>query len=271
MPTITRSEAARLDVASADGTPIAVHRTGGGAPLVLVHGAAADHTRWAPVLPAFAARSTVLAMDRRGRGGSGDAPDYALEREVEDVVAVVEAAGEDVRLLGHSHGAVLALEAARRTDRLAALVLYEPPLGFVRWPADVVSRLEALLAEGRRDELLEVFLADVAGLPADQIELMRSLPAWTGRLAAAHTIPREERINREYVFDPARFTGIRVPTLMLTGGDSPAGFHAAADAVVAALPGCRPAVMPGQRHAAMDTDTARFTAEVTAFLERSAR
>jgi pimeloyl-ACP methyl ester carboxylesterase len=259
----------RAHVTSADGTRIAVHRTGEGPPLVLVHGATADHTRWRPVLPAFEERFSVLAVDRRGRGDSGDTAPYALAREVEDVVAVAEAAGPGAVLLGHSHGAMCALEAARVLPGLRALILYEPPLGFVRWPADVVGRLEALRAEGRLDELLELFMREVAGLPADQIALLRSLPAWRGRLAAAHTIPREERANREYVFHPERFAAVRVPVLMLTGGDSPPGFRAAADAVAAALPDCRVAVMPGQRHAAMDTDTARFTAEVIAFLERS--
>ena len=139
-------------VASLDGTRIAVHRSGEGPPLVLVHGAAADHSRWRPVLPALERRFTVLAVDRRGRGGSGDAAAYALEREVEDVVAVVEAAGEPVALLGHSHGAVCALEAARLTGGVRALVLYEPPLGFVRWPAGVAgdSRRSCRRAGGTR-------------------------------------------------------------------------------------------------------------------------
>ena len=96
---------------------------------------------------------------------------------------------------------------------------------------------------------------------------MRSLPAWEGRLAAAHTIPREERANREYAFDPDRFRELHVPTLLLRGGDSPEGFAAAGEAVRAALPDCRVAVMPGQRHAAMDTGTELFTAEVLGFLD----
>jgi pimeloyl-ACP methyl ester carboxylesterase len=95
---------------------------------------------------------------------------------------------------------------------------------------------------------------------------MRSLPAWEARRAAAHTIPREERANREYVFDPDRFRELRVPTLFLLGGDSPPLFSVAADAVRAALPDCRVAVMEGQRHAAMDTGTAVFTREVLGFL-----
>ena len=254
-------------VVSADGTRIAVFRSGEGPPLVLVHGAAANHDRWAPVLPALEERFTVLAMDRRGRGRSGDAEHYAIEREFEDVAAVVESAGDKVDLLGHSHGGVCAVEAALLTDRIGKLVVYEAPMGFLKSPPEVVDRLEALLEAGERDELLAVFLQEVAGLPPHQIELMRSLPAWEGRLAAAHTIPREERVNRQYAFDPGRFRELHVPTLFLLGGDSPEGFGMAAEAVRAALDDCRVAVMPGQRHTAMDTGTELFTAEVLSFLD----
>ena len=254
-------------VVSEDGTPIAVWRSGAGPPLVLIHGAAADHGRWAPVLPALEERYTVLAIDRRGRGQSGDADDYALEREYEDVAAVVEWAGEAVNVLGHSHGGVCALEAALLTDRIGKLVLYEPPLGFLVSPPEVVQRLQALLDAGERDELLAYFMREVAGLPPEQIELLRSLPAWEGRLAAAHTIPREERVNREYAFDPDRFRELRVPTLFLEGGDSPDPFKAAGEALRTALPDCRVVVMAGQRHAAMDTGTELFIAEVLGFLE----
>ena len=234
---------------------------------MLIHGAAADHGRWAPVLPALEERYTVLAIDRRGRGQSGDADDYALEREYEDVAAVVEWAGEAVNVLGHSHGGVCALEAALLTDRIGKLVLYEPPLGFLVSPPEVVQRLQALLDAGERDELLAYFMREVAGLPPEQIELLRSLPAWEGRLAAAHTIPREERVNREYAFDPDRFRELRVPTLFLEGGDSPDPFKAAGEALRTALPDCRVVVMAGQRHAAMDTGTELFIAEVLGFLE----
>jgi pimeloyl-ACP methyl ester carboxylesterase len=100
-------------VTSKDGTRIACFRSGEGPPLVLVHGTAADHGRWRPVLPAFEERFTVCAVDRRGRGGSGDSDDYAIEREFEDVAAVVDSLGEPVNLLGHSYGALCALEASR--------------------------------------------------------------------------------------------------------------------------------------------------------------
>jgi pimeloyl-ACP methyl ester carboxylesterase len=141
------------------------------------------------------------------------------------------------------------------TDRIGKLVLYEPPMGFLKSPPHVVERLQTLLADGRRDELLGYFIQEVAGLPPDQVELMRSLPAQEPRLEAADTIPREERASREYVFDPGRFGDLDVPTLYLQGGDSSEPFKAAGEALRAALPDCRVAVMPGQRHAAMDTGT----------------
>ena len=254
-------------VVSKDGTPIAAWRSGEGPPLVLVHGAAADHSRWAPALPALENRFTVLAVDRRGRGQSGDADEYAIEREYEDLAAVVESTGDGVNVLGHSYGGICALESALLTDRIRKLVLYEPPMGFLASPPEVVHRLEALLEEGKRDELVAFFMREVAGLPPDQVELLRSLPAWEARLAVAHTIPREERASREYDFDPNRFREVDVPALFLGGGDSPPAFEAAGEALRDALPDCRVVVMPGQRHAAMDTGTELFTAEVLSFLE----
>ena len=254
-------------VISGDGTQIAAWRGGDGPPLVLVHGTAADHSRWAPVLPALEQHFTVLAIDRRGRGESGDADGYAIEREYEDVAAVVESTGEGVSVLGHSFGGICAIESALLTDRVSKLVLYEPPMGFLASSPQVVDRLGALLEEGKRDELVAVFMREVAGLPPDQVELLRSLPAWEARLAAAHTIPREERASREYAFDPDRFRGLDVPTLFLEGGDSPAPFKAAGEAVQEALADCRIVALAGQRHAAMDTATELFTAEVSSFLK----
>jgi pimeloyl-ACP methyl ester carboxylesterase len=256
-------------VVSEDGTRIAAWRSGTGPPLVLVHGTAADHSRWSPVLPALQERFTVVAIDRRGRGHSGDGDEYAIEREYEDIAAVVEMAGQGANVLGHSYGGICALEAALLTDKVGRLVLYEPPMGFLASPPDVVDRLQELLEEGRRDELVTFFMREVAGLPADQVELLRSLPAWEARLAVADTIPREEHASREYAFDPDRFRGLDVPTLFLQGGDSPAPFQAAGEAVREALPDCRIVVMPGQRHAAMDTGTEVFTVEVLSFLEAS--
>ena len=231
-----------------------------------VEGSAADHHRWAPVQPALGERFTVLAIDRRGRGLSGDADGYPLEREYEDVAAVTDWAGEAVHVPGHSHGGVCVLEAALLTDRIRKLVLYEPPIGLPKSPPQVVARLDELLAAGERDELVAFFMREVARLPPDQAELLRSMPAWDARLAVAHTIPREEQVNRAYAFDPGPFRDVRVPTLFLVGGDSAEPFKAAAEAVQAALPDCRIVVMPGQRHAAMDSAPDLFASEVS-FLE----
>src|SRR5215470_6685249 len=115
-------------ITSRDGTAIAFVRSGAGPALVLVHGTTADHTRWKPLLPEFEAHFTVYAVDRRGRGGSGDASSYSVEREFEDVAAVVDGIGEPAFLLGHSYGAVCSLEAALRTKNVRRLVLYEPPI-----------------------------------------------------------------------------------------------------------------------------------------------
>jgi pimeloyl-ACP methyl ester carboxylesterase len=254
-------------VTSPDGTPLALWKSGAGPPLVLVHGATADHSRWAPALPALEEHFTFYNYDRRGRGESGDAAEYELEREFEDLVAVIESAGSEVNVLGHSHGAVCALEAALLTDRVRKLVLYEPPMGFLATPDHVVQELEALLQAGKRDELVAVFMREVAGLPPEQIEMLRSLPAWEARVAAAYTIPREERANRDYAWDPDRFRELTVPTMYLLGGDSPELFRRAGDAVEAALPDCRVVVMPGQTHAAIDAATELFVSEVLSFLD----
>lgn len=129
---------------------IAWERTGTGPPLVLVHGTTADRTRWRQVLPAIAERYRACAVDRRGRGESGDAAAYALEREFEDVAAVIVAIGERVMLLGHSYGALCALEAPLLTANVRKLVLYEPPitLGERLYPARFIGKLQAMLDAG---------------------------------------------------------------------------------------------------------------------------
>ena len=260
----------RESVTSNDGIPIACWRSGEGTPLVLVHGTAADHNRWAPVLPAFEQRFTVSAVDRRGRGSSGDAGDYAIEREFEDVAEVVDSVGESAVVLGHSYGALCALEAALLTSNVRKLVLYEPAMnvsGEGVYPLEVVDRLEALLEAGDRDGVVATTMREVAGLPPETVEYMRSQPAWQARVDAAHTIPRELRAVKAYRFDPQRFGDLGVPTLVLSGSESPAALRRAAEAVDEALPDSRSVVMTGHGHAAMDTGTELFTSEVLHFVE----
>ena len=260
-------------ITSTDGTLIAYQRSGTGPPLVLVHGTTADHTRWTPVLPAFEQHFTVYALDRRGRGGSGDAEQYMIEREFEDLVALVNSIEEPVFLLGHSYGALCSLEAARRTARLRKLVLYEPPIptGIEIYPSEIVTRIQALLDAGDRERAVTTFLQDIARVPAHEVEILRAAPNWPARVAAAHTVLREMRGSNEYVFEPVRFSALTTPTLLLLGGESPPFFQAGIEAVHAALPNSRVVVMPGQQHTAMNTAPELFTREAFQFLAEASQ
>ena len=254
---------------SKDGTPVAYRRSGEGPPLILVHGTAADHSRWRPVLPTFEEHFTVYAIDRRGRGDSGDSEDYAVEREFEDVAAVVDSIEASVNVLGHSYGGLLALEATLLTGNVGKLVLYDPGIevnGAEIYPHEVVERLDALLGQGDRDGVVETTMREVAGLPPEVVEYMRAQPVWQARVEAAHTIPRELRAVKTYRLDPERFRGLKTPTLLLSGNESPAALRKAAEAVDEAVPDSRSVVMHGQGHAAMDTGTDLFTSEVLRFL-----
>jgi pimeloyl-ACP methyl ester carboxylesterase len=256
-------------VRSNDGTLIAFRKSGSGPPLVLIHGGTADHTRWAPVLPEFEKRFTVYAVDRRGRGNSIDTGEYAIERECEDIATVVNAIEQPVTLLGHSFGAFCSLEAARLTGNINKLILYEPPPPGLRGmiPADVASKMQTLLDAGDRDGVVSAFMLDVAKIPPGELELLRSLPAWQGRVAAAHTILREIRgLEGLPAFDAERFKTMNTPTLLLLGGDSPPLYRDFIRSLNTTLQNSRLVVMPGQQHVAMNTAPEMFVSVVTTFL-----
>jgi pimeloyl-ACP methyl ester carboxylesterase len=257
-------------IKSVDGTPIAYHRSGAGPPLILVPGAgAANPVAW-PIVTALQDHFTVIAVDRRGHGGSGDAPTYAIEREFEDIAALVDSFGEPADLLGHSFGGLCALEAALLTPNIQRLILYESlslslpesPL----YPAGFFDRLDALLAADDREAVLVAHYRESVGMRPAEFERMKSSPAWPARLAAAATLPRELRAEDGYRFDAQRFKDLHTPTLLLSGGDSPDFIKRGSDVVAAALPESRVAVMPGQEHIAMYTAPELFLDEVLAFL-----
>ena len=259
---------------STDGTEIAYWTTGSGPPLVLVHGVTADHTRWRPLLPHIEPHATVHALDRRGRGASGDAPDYRLAREFEDVAAVVdavaEAAGGPVDLYGHSFGGLCAFGAATLTGNVRRLVLYEG------WPAvdpaahdlppHVAERLDAQLAAGDREGALVTVFRELVGMPDDELAPFRAQPSWQARLAAVHTISRELRAIHEAPFDPARARRITAPTLLVTGSDSSDPARADLDVVAAALANAQVAGLEGQGHVADVLAPDVFAPPVVAFL-----
>jgi pimeloyl-ACP methyl ester carboxylesterase len=256
-------------IRSKDGTAIAYQRSGTGAPLVLVHGTMGSSRRW-PIIAALEQHFTVYAVDRRGYGDSGDAASYAVEREYEDIAALVESIGEDVNLLGHSFGGLCVLEAALLTPRLRRLVVYEPsPLpipGEPLYPGDIIDRLEALLEAGDREAVVVTTLREMVNMPEDEIDLLKAAPVFPSLLAAAHTVPRESRAEEAYVFQPERFRDFHVPTLLLLGGDSPAFFRTTIDQWHAALPHSRIEVLPGQQHIAHYTAPDRFVQTLESFL-----
>jgi len=255
-------------ITSVDGTVLSFDEDGRGPPLLLVHGTTADHTRWQGVTPQLSQRYTVFAMDRRGRGESGDGPEYHLEREAEDVAAVAEAIGEPVFILGHSYGAACSLEAALLTDRIHKMILYEPPIptGVLMYPPGVPDEMQSLVDEGHWESALELFFKDVVRMPEQELAQYRRLPMWKRRVQLAPTIPRELAIDTTYRFVPEKFADFRVPTRLMLGGDSPPLFQRAVDAVHQAVPNTEVVVLPGQQHIAMDTDPELFLREVIRFL-----
>lgn len=256
-------------VRSKDGVTIAARKRGTGPPLVLVHGGTADHTRWNPVLPRLEQRFTVYAVDRRGRGNSGDADDYSLEREFGDIAAVVDAIGQPVHLLGHSFGAFCALEAALLTDNLKSLILYEPaPPGLKGelTPA-TAKKMQEMLDTGDRDGVVSTFMLEVARVPPHELEILRSVPAWKGRVAAAHTILREiKKLEEQPPFNPDRFKSLQTPVLLLLGSDSHPAYGDLIMEINSAVPNGRIVVMQGQQHVAMNTAPELFNREVENFL-----
>lgn len=256
-------------VSSKDGTPIAYQQSGTGPSLVLVHGAGSSSARWEPLIPILGRHFSLYALDRRGRGESKDTAPYAIEREFEDVAALVEAIEPPVCVLAHSLGAICALEAARLTTHLRKLVLYEPPLplpGISIYPAGVLDRLEALREVGDREGILTVFLQEVVRMPPHEFAFLKASAAWPARLEVALALPRELRAHERYKFEPDGFKGLTLPVLLLLGGDSPFFFKAAIEVLQATLPASRVVVLPGQQHIAMDTAPELFTREVLAFL-----
>jgi pimeloyl-ACP methyl ester carboxylesterase len=263
-------------VTSSDGTRIGFWTSGVGPPLVMVHGALADHTTLARVVPLLEPHFTVFALDRRGRGASGDAPTHTVEQEFTDVAVVVDAIADrthgPVSLYGHSYGATCALGAALRTRNIHRLALYEPAFrGIFDYPDGFLDRLTALVADGRDEQAVELAFRDRVGMSAAEMEAMRALPSWATRVAAAATIPRELRIDATLAFDASRFAAVSVPTMLLLGEHTPAGQRSIVAAIDAALPDSRIVPLTGQEHMAQLMAPELLAGELVGFLRDSAR
>jgi pimeloyl-ACP methyl ester carboxylesterase len=242
-------------VTSPDGTRIAFWREGAGRPLVLVHGGICDHLAWYHLVPLLAQRFAVYTMDRRGRGCSGDAPLHTVEREVEDIGALLKSIGEPAHLLGHSAGAILSLAAAR-TGNLRSLILYEPPFimedARERPAPEVLKRMEALLAAGELDEALRIAMRESVAVPDSEIDEMQAGPGWEHLRRVARAIPYDWKLWEERLA-PEGLKSLQMPALLLLGSESPGWICKSTEAMLAALPQACLAMLQGQAHFAMLT------------------
>ncbi len=256
-------------VNSADGTSIAYDLTGSGPAVILVAGAFTDRTH--PTLSGVAKGLSpwfaVVNYDRRGRGESGDNRPYAVEREIEDLAALIDAAGGSAMVFGGSSGAALALEAAAHGLAISKLALWEPPYhvddSAPQLPDDFAAQLDALVRDGRPGDAVELFMVRAAELPAAAVAAMRADPGWAAAEAVAHTLAYEAAVmGPGNAFFAERYAAITQPTLLLSGGSSPSWMANAGKAVAAAIPQTAHRILDGQTH---NVDADVLTAELLEF------
>ncbi|MEU8526281.1 alpha/beta fold hydrolase [Streptomyces sp. NPDC048629] len=245
--TLSRS---RGQVTAPDGTRIAYERYGDGPPLVLVSGALCTAGAELPLAGLLAPRHTVVAYDRRGRGASGDGPAYSVEREIEDLAAVLGEAGDGAAVHGTSSGGALALAAAAAGLPIARLSVFEPPYSADPAAGAVfaahTARLTELLDKGARDAALELFLS--GAMPPEALAGMRGSPAWPGLREVAHTLAYDHAVLGDGLVPTERLAGVHTRTLVVDGGASPLWMREAAGAVATALPRGRHRTLTGQTH-----------------------
>lgn len=246
---------------------IACQVEGEGTPLVAVHGAGSGRWTFELVRPHLQDRFEVWALDRRGRGDSNDdSGEYDLEREFDDVAAVVREAGAGALLVGHSYGGLVAAGAAARLDGLPRLALYEAPMGGVLADEGWITRFESQLAAGDRPAATRQFMRDVGGYSAAEIKAMEGTPAWQARLAAASTVPRELRAEGAYAIDSLRLAELSLPTLLLVGSESPSWAQRSTEAFAARLPQAEVHTLEGHGHGAAVSAPELLAAELQRFL-----
>ncbi|MGH2993395.1 MAG: alpha/beta fold hydrolase [Solirubrobacterales bacterium] len=240
-------------VHSRDGTAIAFDRSGDGPAIIFVGGAFQQRSDrgMAQLAALLAPRLAVFNYDRRGRGDSGDTEPYAVEREVEDLDALMTEAGGSAFVFGMSSGAVLALEAARRLA-VTKLALYEPPFmvddSGPRPPADHEARLTELVSSGRRGDAAEFFMTKVVGMPAEAVAPMRSAPMWPALEELAPTLVYDAAVMGDYSLPAERVAAVTLPTLVINGERSDPRLRHAARALWTVLPDVRHRTLEGQTH-----------------------
>jgi pimeloyl-ACP methyl ester carboxylesterase len=238
-------------VTSDDGTSIAYERQGSGPAVVLVGGALDDGAENAPLALGLARHFTVYNYARRGRGASGDTAPYAVEREIEDLAALVAEAGGSACLYGVSSGGALVLEAAAADVPASRLAVYEVPYPLADGPQwhRCGAKITELVAAGRRDEALELFMGSI-GAPDEDIQGAKDSPYWAGLAAIAHTTAYDAACVRDGTPSRERFARITQPLLVVTGGPPADLMDRAAEAILACVPHGERQTLQGQGHVA---------------------
>jgi pimeloyl-ACP methyl ester carboxylesterase len=239
-------------VTSKDGTTIGFDRLGDGPAVILVTGGSVDRRSNAGLAALLASDFTVYNYDRRGRGDSGDTLPYAIDREIEDIAAVAEAAGGSSGLVGFSSGGALALFAAGALPgTISKVVAYEPPFidePSARPPADTVEQYERFVADDRRDLAVEYFMAKVVRMPPDFVEFAKTQPFWADQEKIAHTLAYDGRVMGDYSIPVERAATIATPALIVAGGADFPFMRDTAQRLADALPNGQVRFLDGQGH-----------------------
>jgi pimeloyl-ACP methyl ester carboxylesterase len=238
-------------VTSPDGTEIAYERTGDGPVVIIVGGAFNDRHTGAPLAEALAPHFTVVTYDRRGRGESGDTPPYAVEREVEDLGAVLSAVGGSAAAYGVSSGGTLALEAAAAGHNVTKVAMFEPPYYFdegPEWPEDFLPRMAEYTAAGRRGDTVECFMTGALSVPPQGVEHMRKTPMWEGMEAISHTLLYDCLVMGDRTWPAERMSSVTVPTLVVNSSASAPWMQHTVKQAAASLPAGEHASVNGAPH-----------------------
>lgn len=255
-------------VTSADGSTIAYQTFGRGTPVILIGGAFNDRATMLALAATLAPHVTAVVYDRRGRGDSTDDAkpgEFAVDREVEDLAALIEGLGGRVSLFGHSSGGVLALEAVTRGLPVDKVAVYEPayiiPGSRPVPPAEAFDRLKDLVAKGDRDGAAGLFLEEHVGVPGQVVAGMRAGEGWGYMCAQALTLPYDVAICGVGGGIPAeRLAALEIPTLAVYGDQTSESLQAATKAVADAVPGTRLVVLEGQDHGVLHHPEALYPA-----------